>query len=217
MELKVLINLVVSIQQTSIVIMVKTKQEKSRLESEANDVEVDEAVSSQSEIIAPKVKLEEGAEETSSSGSSASESEVERSSEKETSGRLVDWTGQAIPKTKTTDIHNRLTSFFSQLAEQRAQPQGESNEVIEHGTDSDSGYEEDNDGKQYVELDLALGVLSEQHDGGDNEVKLPKSEPEDDERGTESEKEALRSLRSVKKRQRTRGEKAKRRKIEEVG
>lgn len=89
-------------------------------------------------------------------------------------------------KPPDTDIHNRLTSFFSQLAEQRANPSTVVDEVIEENS-SDSGYEDDEEGKQYVELDLALGVLSEDPDGGDGEkVRIPGiqegdvSEPESD-------------------------------------
>jgi len=84
------------------------------------------------------------------------------------------------PTPASTDIHNRLTSFFSQLAEQRAKPDTAADENIEEGS-SDSGYGDDDEGKQYIELDLALGVLSEDPDGVDGgEVKLPRGQKEGD-------------------------------------
>lgn len=163
-----------------------------------------------------KVKKEESPEETSSSGTSASDPEEEPELEAANTGRLVDWQGQTIPTTASTDINNRLTSFFSQLAEKRANPDGEDDEIIEHGAETDSGYEEDDDGKQYVELDLALGVLSEKEDEEDDEVKLPKTDGGDQQDGSSSDEEALQNLKSIKRRQRGRGGKAKRRMIVEV-
>lgn len=104
-------------------------------------------------------------EDTSSSGSS-SEDNIDQPSTPS-----LDTTKPLPPN---TDIHNRLTSFFSRLAEQRAKPDAATDEVIEEGS-SDSGYEDDEEGKQYVELDLALGVLSEDPDGVDGgEVKIPR-------------------------------------------
>lgn len=201
--------------------MIEAKQEKSEVPVKAeHDYELDDATNEVArpppKAVITQIKLEDGVEDTSSAETSASESEGETELEDQESGRLVDWKGQALPKTASTDINHRLTSFFSQLAEQRAQPGGENNEVIEHGTDSDSGYEEDDDGKQYVELDLALGVLSEKEEDGDDEVKLPKSEVNKTQEESSSEEEALQTLKSVKRRRRGQSGKPKKRKIEEV-
>lgn len=101
-----------------------------------------------------------------------------------------------VPKPSTTNalppidptIHTRLTSFFSSLAEQRANPDAAAKAEkieIDDDEDEDSGFEDDDEGtrgqggsggngRQYIELDLALGVLSEKgSDNEDGEVKVP--------------------------------------------
>jgi len=110
------------------------------------------------------------AEDTSSSGSSSEDNTLAD----QPSTPPLDTSNTTQPLPPNTDIHNRLTSFFSRLAEQRAKPDTATDEVIEAGS-SDSGYEDDEEGKQYVELDLALGVLSEDPDG---EVKVPRGQQE---------------------------------------
>lgn len=80
-------------------------------------------------------------------------------------------------------IHARLTSFFSRLAEQRHhQPDTDVDDRLEHtdgDSHSDSGFEDDvgGGGGAYIELDLALGVLSEhEHEDGQgpaDEIKVP--------------------------------------------
>ncbi|KAK5103211.1 hypothetical protein LTS08_004016 [Lithohypha guttulata] len=119
------------------------------------------------------------AEETSSSGTSTSNSDTDTASNPGDTDISIHTNPAALlatTKPPNTDIHNRLTSFFSQLAEKRAHPDEGADEVIEHGTDSDSGYEEDDDGKQYVELDLALGVLSEGEGRDEVDVEVPEDD-----------------------------------------
>lgn len=133
-------------------------------------------------------------EDTSSSGSSnldvadetssdASEDEIDN--QHENLDPSPETLAAAGPPSSNKDIHTRLTSFFSQLAQQRANPDPRLGETIEEDS-SDSGYEDDEDGKQYVELDLALGVLEESaaQSAGDN-VKLP-SRPDDGGSGSDS-------------------------------
>lgn len=157
-------------------------------------------------------------EDTSSSGSSGSED-----------SSATDQTADPVHKTQTTgkapssNIHNRLTSFFSQLAEQRANPETTKDEIIEEGS-SDSGYEDDEEGKQYVELDLALGVLSEDLDGRDAEdVRIPASREQehyllqsDDEDSQQGDGSVLQALQSVADHGNGTRAKVKKRKVEEV-
>lgn len=98
-----------------------------------------------------------------------------------------------IPDTSNNAIHTRLTSFFSQLAQQRANPNtstSQSIEKIEIDSDSDSGFEDERDGEerrgQYIELDLALGVLSEKGSDDEEEVKVPGREGNERSDGSES-------------------------------
>ncbi|KAK5080154.1 hypothetical protein LTR70_008925 [Exophiala xenobiotica] len=140
------------------------------------------------------------AEDTSSSGSSSEDNTL--ADQPSTPPLDTSNTTRPLPLPPNTDIHNRLTSFFSRLAEQRAKPDTATDEVIEEGS-SDSGYEDDEESKHYVELDLALGVLSEDPDG---EVKVPRGQEEgalsdgaedgqEDEEGGRT--NVLRNLRSV--------------------
>ena len=147
---------------------VQEKTSNTETSSSGSDLEAsteaDPALSSSDELCAD-------GDETSSSGSDDSTSDTEH---------------VLNPPLNTTkspdsvpDIHNRLTSFFSQLAEQRANPSTVANEIIEENS-SDSGYEDGEEGKQYIELDLALGVLSEDPDGGGGaEVLIPGREDGD--------------------------------------
>lgn len=129
-------------------------------------------------------------------------------------------------------IHTRLQTFFAQLAEQKNQNQQgtevNADEVIERFSDSeaDSDRAEEEEGSRYVQLDLALGVLSE--DGGEGkDVELPSAVGEEVEQGEERgdeeddrESGLLSRLQSVGKNQTIEdvgGEKKRKRKIEEVG
>ena len=141
-------------------------------------------------------------EDTSSSGSSDSESEYEELK-----------TSINVP---STDINQRLTSFFSQLAQRRDNPVED--EIIEEDS-SDSGFEDENSGKQYIQLDLALGVLSQQDESQD-EVVLPhlsESDTGGDENDSQANIEKLKSVKTAesakKKKKKDRGKQ----KIEELG
>lgn len=113
----------------------------------------------------------EGEDWTSSSGS---DSDSDHDPENITTTTITRPTLPASAITTDPTIHTRLTSFFSSLAEQRANPSTTQRpEKIEIDSDSDSGFEEDDEVEgggqrgQYIELDLALGVLSEK--GSDDE------------------------------------------------
>lgn len=144
-------------------------------------------------------------EDTSSSGSSDSESESEDEAD-----QLPTDGPQGV------DIHQRLTSFFSQLAEQRANPPVD--EKIEEDS-SDSGFEDENSGKQYVQLDLALGVLS-QEDGTGDVVKVPRDEAEDESDASDDDggQDNLQKLKSLKGAETAKQKKpTSKRKIQELG
>ncbi|KAK5938329.1 hypothetical protein PMZ80_009299 [Knufia obscura] len=168
-------------------------------------------------------------EGTSSSGSSDSDSDRDSEARTNQTSSPLHTINSDIPTTDkqlppTTNIHNRLTSFFSQLAEQRANPDTAMDEIIEEGS-SDSGYEdgEEEDGKQYVELDLALGVLSEEPGGeGGEEVRIHGreggSEPDEDEEVGDADRGSgvLQTLRSIADGGNVKTTKTKKRKVEEV-
>ena len=171
-------------------------------------------------------------EETSSSGitDSSSDDLADEPSDSEDDGaeQLISTMLNTHDRTapNSSNIQNRLTSFFSQLAEQRSQgiDNPAENEILERAIDSDmdSGYEDDeDDGQQYVELNLALGVLSEQgQDNKDGEIALPRDENSDSEEEKIAGEKGLQSLSTLDD---SRGDliqpkrKAKRRKIEELG
>lgn len=144
-------------------------------------------------------------DETSSSGSSESTGEEDNVGSDEDEHDQVNLPqgskdvtrSGTVKETDSTDIHNRLASFFSQLAEQRSQPT-KGDEVIEKQSDSDSGFEDEDDdnGQQYIEIDLAMGVLSEEPEGKRFEsVELPAHE--DDAETSDSDSEPLQKLISV--------------------
>lgn len=160
-------------------------------------------------------------DETSSSGSSTL---TDDESEDEPEGRQKDARNPRPLITQepaSTDIHNRLASFFSQLAERRSRPGGENDEIIEKDENSDSGFEDDQDaGQQYIELDLAMGVLSEEPEGKKfDDVELPNDDDEDDTSASDSEPlqklSSIAEAKDVSKADKQR--KPKKRKIEELG
>ena len=167
-------------------------------------------------------------DETSSSGSSVitddeeetlspGSDEYENENAKLTTGGNSASQPSTIKAPKDTDIHNRLASFFSQLAEKRSQSHV-ADEVIEQGSDSDSGFEDDDahDGRQYIELDLALGVLSEEPEGKQiDNIELPIQQ--DHQETSDSDDEPLRKLTTIAEPDIVAQDKSKKRKIEELG
>lgn len=128
---------------------------------------------------------EEEEDYTSSSGSdSDSNNDTDEDTESNIDSTNINTTTAHPPTTTnptTNPIHTRLTSFFSQLAEQRANTRTSSDQPaqkIEIDSDSDSGFEDEGNEREgqearYIELDLALGVLSEKGDDEEeDEVKV---------------------------------------------
>lgn len=107
------------------------------------------------------------AETTSSSGS---DSEDEPDGQHEPSYVTTGLNGNGA--SDEGNLRTRLAQFLPQLADaNRGLAGGGAEQIDVVGEDEE----------QYVEMDLGLGVLEERRPGGEDEIVLPKGEPEDSE------------------------------------
>ncbi|KAG9778831.1 hypothetical protein ABEF93_002754 [Exophiala dermatitidis] len=195
--------------------------------------------SNQQPIDAPESESEsdqevEAEETTSSSGSDSdesaegehSESEDKDSDEENPSGDDLDdplsSQGQQRPTAlppigERSGLRSRLQEFLPQLQKANADLESSSDNILDKRIDHvDDGAE------QYIEMNLGLGVLSEQRPGEDDEVKLEPTTDTSSDQGTDEDDEAEQRMESSAEDvlARLRGEKAQKaskRKVEELG
>ncbi|KAL2438430.1 hypothetical protein ABEF95_010428 [Exophiala dermatitidis] len=176
---------------------------------------------------------EEAEETTSSSGSDSDQSDEDEHSESEdkdsdegnSSGDDLDdpffSQGQQRPTAlppigERAGLRSRLQEFLPQLQKANAELES-SNDILDKRIDHvDDGAE------QYIEMNLGLGVLSEQRPGEDDEVKLEPTTDTSSDQGTDEDDEAEQRMESSAEDvlARLRGEKAQKaskRKVEELG
>ncbi|KAJ4503998.1 hypothetical protein HRR83_007700 [Exophiala dermatitidis] len=174
----------------------------------------------------------EAEETTSSSGSDSdesdedehSESEDENSDEGNPSGDLDDplsSQGQQRPTAlppigERSGLRSRLQEFLPQLQKANVELESSSDILDKRIDHVDDGAE------QYIEMNLGLGVLSEQRPGEDDEVRLEPTTDTSSDQGTDEDDEAEQRMESSAEDvlTRLRGEKAQKaskRKVEELG
>lgn len=180
-----------------------------------------------------RIEVDNDAETTSSSGSSFC-SDGDSDSDEQDSEPHKDFLNQSEPGlhngSPKVDLRSRVSSFLSKLAATKS-TDGDGNgdkviEILDAGDDDDVGDErngtEDGYG-QFIEMDLALGVLSEQ--GSDVEttentrtvVNDNDSEEKSINNAEKHHGEVLSNLTSIARRNNTPNQRKAKRKIKEVG